>query len=291
LFNETKPFISKKLKKEELMRRWVFLLWLTICGHSLVMAHQASITYVANEAVLITNGNQKVLFDPFFHQAYGTYKLVPAKIKQDIFSGTPPYDNITAIVISHAHDDHFSADEVLKYLQKYPNTQLIAPQQAATELGALTQSSQIQAQVTSIELAFNQAPKSLEVAGLLVDAVRIPHAGWPGRANIENLVFRVTLKNQDTSVTVMHMGDADPDDDHYLQYKDYWQKRVTDTALPPYWFYFSAEGRDILTNILNVKKTIGIHVPIKIPTQLKSSAVDYFSKPGEIRIVGEPHTH
>jgi hypothetical protein len=59
--------------------------------------------------------------------------------------------------------------------------------------------------------------------------VRIPHAGWPGRADIENLVFRVTLKSQSESVTVMHMGDAD--DNHYLPYKSHWQKRISDTLL------------------------------------------------------------
>ena len=273
------------------MRRLVFLVCLTIFGQSIVMAHQASVTYVANEAVLITNGDKKVLFDPFFHQAFGTYQLVPEDTKQAIFNGIPPFDNLTAIVISHAHGDHFAADEVLKYLQRYPNTQLIAPDQAIIELSALTGATQILPQVTSVKLAFNQTPKTLEVAGLVIDAVRIPHAGWPGRANIENLVFRVTLKTQNTSVTVMHMGDADPDDDHYLPYKSHWDKRLSDTALPPYWFYSSAEGRDILTDILNVKKSIGIHVPINIPSQLKLSGYDYFSKPGEMRKIDEPHKH
>ena len=273
------------------MRRLILLVWLTIFGHSIVMAHQASVTYVANEAVLITNGDKKVLFDPFFHQAFGTYQLVPEETKQAIFSGTPPFDNLTAIFISHAHGDHFAAGDVLKYLQKYPNTQLIAPEQAVTELKELAEAKQILPQVTSVKLAFNQTPKTLEVAGLVIDAVRIPHAGWPGRANIENLVFRVTLKKQGSSVTIMHMGDADPNDDHYLQYKDHWQKYVTDTAFPPYWFYFSAEGRDILSEVLNVKKSIGIHVPIDIPNQLKSSSEDYFSKPGEMRNVGESHKH
>lgn len=273
------------------MRQLFFLVCVTIFGNSKVLAHQASITYVANEAVLITNGNKKVLFDPFFHQAFGTYQLVPKETKQAIFNGIPPYDNLTAIIISHAHGDHFAADEVLKYLHKFPNTQLIAPQQAVTELIALADSKPILPQVFSVAMAFNQAPKNLEVAGLLIDAVRIPHAGWPGRAGIENLVFRVTLTNQDISVTVMHMGDADPSDDHYLPYKDHWQKRISDTALPPYWFYSSAEGRDILTDILNVKKSIGIHVPIKIPSLLKSSGQDYFSKPGEIRKVNESHKH
>jgi L-ascorbate metabolism protein UlaG (beta-lactamase superfamily) len=255
------------------------------------MAHQASVTYVANEAVLITNGDKKVLFDPFFHQAFGTYQLVPLETQQAIFSSTPPFDDLTAIVISHAHGDHFDAKDVLKYLQKNPNTRLIAPQQAVAELSALAGAKHIMPQIISVKLSFNQTPKNLDVAGLVIDAVRIPHAGWPGRADIENLVFRVTLKNQGTSVTVMHLGDADPDDDHYLQYKDHWQQRVSDTALPPYWFYSSAEGRDILSNILNVKKSIGIHVPIKIPSQLKTSGQDYFSKPGEMRKVGESHKH
>ena len=283
--------LPQQPKKGRLMRRLVLLGWLTICGHSIVLAHQTSVTYVANEAVLITNGDKKVLFDPFFHTAFGIYQLVPKDTQQAIFSGTPPFDNLTAIVISHAHGDHFAADDVLKYLQKYPNTQLIAPQQAVTELSVLTGANQILPQVTSVKLAFNQTPKSLEVAGLVIDAVRIPHAGWPGRADIENLVFRVTLKNQGVSVTVMHMGDADPDDDHYLPYKEHWKKRISDTALTPYWFYLSAEGRDILTEILNVKKSIGIHVPIKTPSQLKSSNKDYFSKPGEMRRVGESHMH
>jgi len=256
-----------------------------------VLAHQTSVTYVANEAVLITNGDKKVLFDPFFHTAFGIYQLVPEYTQQAIFSGTSPFDNLTAIVISHAHGDHFAADDVLKYLLKYPNTQLIAPQQAVTELSVLSGANQILPQVTSVKLAFNQTPKSLEVEGLVIDAVRIPHAGWPGRADIENLVFRVTLKSQSESVTVMHMGDADADDNHYLPYKSHWQKRISDTVLTPYWFYLSAEGRDILTDILNVKKSIGIHVPIKTPRQLKSSGEDYFTQPGEIRRIDESHMH
>jgi L-ascorbate metabolism protein UlaG (beta-lactamase superfamily) len=273
------------------MRQLILLVCLIICSQCVVMAHQASITYVANEAVLITNGNKKVLFDPFFHQAFGTYQLVPEKTKKAIFNSTPPYDNLTAIIISHAHGDHFAADDVLRYLQKHPKTQLIAPQQAVTELRALDGIIQILPQVTSVKLAFNQTPKSIEVAGLLVDVVRIPHAGWPSRAGIENLVFRVTLTHLDTSITVMHMGDADPDADHYLPFKDHWQKRVSDTALPPYWFYFSAEGRDILSNILNTKNSIGIHVPIAIPRQLKSSGQNYFSLPGEVRKINQHHNH
>lgn len=67
------------------MKRLIVLLWLTILSPSIVLAHQSSAIYVANEAVLISNGQNKVLFDPFFHQAFGTYQLVPADTKQAIF--------------------------------------------------------------------------------------------------------------------------------------------------------------------------------------------------------------
>jgi L-ascorbate metabolism protein UlaG (beta-lactamase superfamily) len=268
-----------------------FVLVLLIGVNTPSLAHQATATYVANEAVLITAGDKKVLFDPFFHQAFGTYQLVPKETKQAIFAGQAPFDGITVIVISHAHADHFAADEVLTYLQKYPSTQLVAPEQAVTELMALAGAKQIQPQVTSVKLAFKQTPKTFAVAGLTFDAVRIPHAGWPGRAEVENLVFRVTVDHENSPITLMHMGDADPDDQHYLPFKQHWQSRLTDTAFPPYWFYLSAEGRDILKDILNIKESVGIHVPLEVPNTLKNSGEDYFSKPGESRTIGSTHQH
>jgi len=254
-------------------------------------AHQASVSYLANEAVLVTSGDKKVLFDPFFHEAFGTYQLVPEPIKQAVFAGESPYNDITAIVISHAHGDHFAADDVLSYLTQYPNTKLIAPQQATKQLTDLQGAQAIQQQVHSVQLSFNQSPVVKVISGLTFEAVRIPHAGWPGRAEIENIVFRVTFPHPKTPVTVMHLGDADSNDDHYLPFKAHWQRVKTNTAFPPYWFYFSAEGNDILSSILNVENSVGIHVPIDIPARLKSSGKDYFSKPGESRMILPTHKH
>jgi hypothetical protein len=109
--------------------------------------------------------------------------------------------------------------------------------------------------------------------------VRIPHAGWPARAEVENLVFRVTLPD---GATVMHMGDADANDDHFLPQQMHWQQKVTNTAFPPYWFFYSAEGRDILEQIINAKQHIGVHVPVKVPKQLSTSGKMFYSAPGQV---------
>ena len=247
-------------------------------------AHDASSTYLANASILVTNGKTKVLFDPFFHKNFGQYQLVPEQTLKAVFTGLPPFDGIDAIIISHAHGDHFAADDVVRYLLRYPATKLIAPQQAINQVNALPEAKKIAKQLYPIELKFQQPPSTMTVDSLFVEGVRIPHAGWPQRADVENIVFRVTLKDTDKSpITVMHMGDADPDDDHYLPFKEHWQQQQTDTAFPPYWFFFSSEGNYILDELINAKQHTGVHVPTVVPDNLKATGKDYFSVSGDTR--------
>jgi len=94
----------------------------------------------------------------------------------------------------------------------------------------------------------------------------------------------VTLGSDDSgAATVIHMGDADLRRQHFIAHKDHWAERRTDTAFPPYWFLTSPQGRNILSDDMNVAKSIGIHVPIEVPADLKESGQDYFSKSGETR--------
>ncbi len=178
---------------------------------SRLTAHEfdAEMRYLGNEAVMVTEGNSKVLFDPFFHNNYNLYTLVPDNIREAIFAGRPPYDNIDALFISHAHGDHFSADDVLAFLIKHTETRLVAPQQAINQILVLPQAEKVKQRLNPIILGYGDQPTSFSVGAIKVEAVRIPHAGWPGRAEIENIVFRLTLGDK---VTIMHLGDADPDD-------------------------------------------------------------------------------
>jgi hypothetical protein len=252
------------------------------CAHD----NSASATYLGNEGIMIVDGQSKILFDPFFHNGYNNYQLVPEDIRSAIFNNKPPYNNIDAIFISHAHGDHFAADDMLKYLKANPKSKLIAPEQAIKRILALENSQSVMKQVTAIKLEYKDQPRTIKMDNLLIEAVRIPHAGWPGRADVSNLVFRVTLNG---SVTVMHMGDADPDDIHFAPYKQYWLKNTTNTAFPPYWFFSSNDGPIILSDRINANEAVGIHVPVKVPDTLKMIGEEYFSKPGEHQSIGHKH--
>lgn len=251
--------------------------------------NKGSATYLANEGLMVEVGEYKVLFDPFFHNNYGTYQLVPDAILTAIMNNKAPYNDIDAIFVSHSHGDHFAADDMLEYLQKYSSVNLIAPAQALEKMALLSGFDTIQKQLTSIELEYGDKAISLVVDDIQIDAVRIPHAGWPGRADISNIVFRVSLPNGESNSTFVHMGDADPKDEHYRPHSVFWHQQKPDIAFPPYWFFLTLQGNYILDTHINAAKNIGVHVPLKIPTSLKNSGKTYFSIPGENTEVAHMH--
>lgn len=266
-------------------------------GHGQVSGHlhvkqKGSVTYLGNEAVMVKMGDTKILFDPFFHSDFGIYQLVPKLIKSDIHQGRAPYDNISIILISHAHADHFAEDEVIRFLQKHQQVSLIGPKQAVDALLKLLPDNNVRKRLYAIELNLKESAKELVTAGMLVEAVRIPHAGWPNRSEIENIVYRVSLNSEPAKLsntdkpnplTVIHMGDADPKLSHYTPHRAHWESKQTDLAFPPYWFYGSEEGQSIISQTINTVKSIGLHVPKEVPSGLKQSGFDYFSTPGETR--------
>jgi L-ascorbate metabolism protein UlaG (beta-lactamase superfamily) len=192
------------------------------------------------------------------------------------------------VFVSHYHEDHFSAIDVLRLLEARPEVRLFAPAQAVAGIRDIAPDrlDGVLARVTAIALEYQGAPVSLEQGTLLVDAVRIPHSGWPARQqHVENIAYRVTLE---AGTTVVHLGDADPSDAHFARDDAYWRQRRTDVAFPPYWFFSSAGGREVLERRIRPARSIGVHVPADVPGRADERAselqgYDLFTEPGEVR--------
>ena len=186
------------------------------------------------------------------------------------------------MLVSHAHGDHFDAGDVLRLLVKNKQLQIIAPQQAIDAILKLDGANKYLNRINAVKLNLSDKEKILQFNNMTIEAIRIPHAGWPGRADIENIVYRITFKNK---ASVMHFGDADPNRLHFDKHHHLWQQSTTHVALPPYWFFGSSDGNYILQQMINAEHSIGIHVPSNVPEALKNSDKDFFSKPGEIRVI------
>jgi L-ascorbate metabolism protein UlaG (beta-lactamase superfamily) len=248
---------------------------------------ESSVQYLANEGVMVTHAETSILFDPLFNNSYGQYQLVPSDMREAIMTGAPPFDSVAAVFISHYHDDHFSAVDILQLLKARSGIHLYAPMQAVVALREIANDGDesVFERVTGLDLTYGDSPVSIRTENLTIDAVIIPHSGWPtARTDVQNIVFRVTL---DESGTVMHMGDADARIVHFAADEEYWEEVRVHLALPPYWFFGTSDGREILENRINIQHSIGIHVPdtyanpANVPAGL--SRYEIFTRPGEGR--------
>jgi len=241
------------------------------------------VTHIGNAGVMITIGESKILFDPLYTNGYNNYHLVPEDVKSAVIEGKPPFDDIDLVLISHAHGDHFDAADLIAFYENNPDVLFLAPTQALQAvLDTGSAKVDMLGRFFAISPDYTEEPQSISFENFEIDMVRIPHAGGPARREIQNIVYRVTLED---ALTVMHMGDADPALEHYTPYEAHWQEKVTDTAFPPYWFFLSAEGIDIVDDVLNTGDSIGVHVPVKIPDELIASGRNFLGAPGGTRIL------
>ncbi len=265
-------------------RVWVYLFMFVAAAAS--AQSETDVQYLANEGVMITHGDTKILFDPLFDNTFDVYQQVPRDIRNALLAGTAPYDGVDAVFVSHFHGDHFSPTDVMTLLENHPTARLYAPAQAVAEMRRLAASEvKIFDRVVGLDLAYGDEPMTIRNGALVVDAIHIPHSGWPtARMDVQNIAFRITLN--DTS-TVLHLGDADARLVHFSSNDNFWDDRSVDLALPPYWFFASEDGEEILEDRLDVRNAIGIHVPASftesanIPPEIRGK--DLFTRPGEGR--------
>jgi L-ascorbate metabolism protein UlaG (beta-lactamase superfamily) len=263
------------------------LLLLAVFWAPLAFAQTTTVRYLANEGVMVSQGETKALFDPLFDNGFGQYQMVPDAVRAAIFSGDPPFDGVDAVFISHYHGDHFSAEDVLRLLREQSGFRLYAPAQAVAALRGIAgrEDDALFDRITGLDIDYGDDPISIDTGGLVIGAAHVPHAGWPTRTpEVQNLAFRITFRD---SGTVLHLGDADARAVHFDAHEDFWEDRTIDVALPPFWFFGSEDGIEIIENRLDVIDAIGIHVPDRYadpanrPEELFIR--DLFTQPGETR--------
>ncbi|MEO0973370.1 MAG: MBL fold metallo-hydrolase [Pseudomonadota bacterium] len=255
-----------------------------------VIAHELSeATYIGNEGVLVAHGPTRVLFDTFYDQSYGTYVVPPASTYEDLEAGDAPFDGIDAVFVSHVHGDHFSAERMLAYLHAQPQVQLYGPEKVVRALRDGGASEALLERVSTFAAMPGDAPERVTVGGVHVEVVAVPHANPQRFEGLQNLIFRVTL---DQALTVMHLGDADPDPAQFSPHEAHWRARRSNLAMPPDWFFKSPRGRAILDE-LNAEQVIGIHVAARAqedPEAYRESlGGDAFVTPGETREISHQH--
>lgn len=85
-----------------------------------------SVFYLANAGIYLTYENTGILVDGLFDFHEG-FDPLPKPIETAIMEKQSPFDHLTALVFTHTHADHYSADKVSAFLKHYPDTDIIFP--------------------------------------------------------------------------------------------------------------------------------------------------------------------
>lgn len=254
-----------------------------------------TVTSILNAGVMADLGETgapvKFLFDPLYDDHFGSLAELGDELIEDIITGAPPYDGVTAVFVSHAHGDHFSASQLNRMMAMQPALMLVAPAQAAAAMRAEGGWEEaFAARITTIDLANGEAAEAMTIGGAQVEAFRSPHNGWPDRhSEVHNITYRVSAAMGPGLLgRVMHLGDADPAAEHFAAHTEFFASARTGLAIVPFWFLQQPDPAALLENTLNADALAAMHVPVREPAFLAGSGWDYFTRAGQsVAIPGE----
>jgi L-ascorbate metabolism protein UlaG (beta-lactamase superfamily) len=166
------------------------------------------VTCVANEGFMIEAAGKKVLIDGLFENGFGIFAQPSAALQEQMTRAGSPFSQVDLILITHRHDDHFSAKLVTECLLNSPGCRLIADRQVIDLLRKTEGFSRIQSQVREVALAPGQL-EHLTVNGIDVTAIELAHIpmyrdGRNVNAELNNVGFLVDFGR----ARFFHGGDA-----------------------------------------------------------------------------------
>ena len=212
-----------------------------------------TVQYIANEGVLISANEKKILIDGLHREYKPAYAFPPAALLESLETAKSPYDKINLLLVSHIHLDHFHPQSIGLHLKNNPNSRLISSEQAIKQVAeSFDNYQQIKSQIKPIK---HEWKKSTELVqdGIKVKFLGLRHAN-PQHRSVENLGHIIEIGGK----KLLHIGDADMTDENFSAFNI--AKENIDIAFIPYWYLLSKNGRELVEKQFNPKHIIAVHI-------------------------------
>lgn len=184
------------------------------------------ITYLANEAYLVDDGERAVLFDAFVPEAYSGYEPLADETWQAMRNGAAPFDRVVAAVVSHHHRDHFQADAAAAFMNANPGVVLFGPPNIVEPL---RQAGYAGERIVSVLPDYGEQNVH-DIAGLRLQLFRLRHR-QSDTADEQNLGAVLEIGG----LRILHTGDVYPERGNFRPY--HLAQDGIDIAFIPDWFY------------------------------------------------------
>lgn len=215
-----------------------------------------SIYYIANAGVYLTDGKSGLLIDGLFEDCV-CFDAIPATVRKAILAKEPPFENLSDLLVTHIHRDHYSAAGVAALRQQDAHIRVDFPQNS---LNALEQDS-----VKTLEQKFEDVIWNMNPLYTLV-SIPCRHLMDKGEPVAHRAFFLEYAEK-----TFFFSGDADP----VFLYKNFaasslsvhFQGKVDLAFVNPFFLSLTA-GRKFL-DFLQPREAIVYHMPLEAEDQMR----------------------
>lgn len=242
------------------------------------------IRYIANMGVFLHSTNaqgqsQKVLIDALHQKYRSTYLYPNATLTRQMAQGSPPFDKVNLMLVSHIHADHFGASVCAQQLSKNPHTRLVGSSQIRDSLQKnklySTVKNQVYVATKAEKITLNQIPLTI---------LPIAHTWATRHSWVKNMGYIVELHGK----KILHVGDADVSEEIFKPLALH--KRKIDIAILPLWFANSRKAQQLVRKYINPAHVIVSHVPAGEKDQAFEQVVKHFPTAMVFGISGEELT-
>jgi len=207
-------------------------------------AQQVTVTYLANEGVMINCNGQKVLVDALFRDSVEDYVRHSPEEQQQIETGKAPFDGVHLALATHYHLDHWDPGSISRFLRNNPTAVFASTPEATAMLPY-----ELRERFKALRPKPG-SPAQMSAAGASVQAFRLGHDKAP------NLGYRISICGK----TFAHLGDADDSD---ASFRALMEVGPVDVAMVPFWWFLSPPAAKFLTRGWKPRQIIAFHLGTK----------------------------
>jgi L-ascorbate metabolism protein UlaG (beta-lactamase superfamily) len=231
--------------------RAVPILLLALCGTALA---DVTITQLANEGAVISDGHTRVMIDGMVVEPYSIYAGLPEQAAADFSRASGPFAGIDLVLASHRHHDHNQPAFACEFMLTSTASVMVT---SAEVIGLMRE--KCRSFVTSSERirAIEPqpgAPVVVEEGGATVTVFLLSH-GKRKYAKIQNFAHLVELGG----VKVLHIGDGAMDPEAFEAAG--LAGVEADVAFIPVWFFRPGPGGKVIEGFLDAPLKIAVQIP------------------------------
>jgi L-ascorbate metabolism protein UlaG (beta-lactamase superfamily) len=227
------------------------LLALVVAAAFPIQGDGVTVTFLANEGVMLAGGGKKVIIDGLYVH-YKGYALPPDSTQASLQAARAPFDAVDVILATHHHGDHFHPAPVIAHLRANARATLLTTNQAIDSMRGRLPAGNIPASRLLARTTPVGTWRREVVNGVTIHTLGTRHH------EIDHLTYIVEIGGR----RVLHVGDTDDAETAFTPFR--LDTARIDVALVPSGMITNEKSRRAIQQWVRPKQLVGIHYPGKL---------------------------